>query len=84
MMSEYATSLPLFWGHGEADPLVKFAMGEASVQYLTSQAGVTKTTKDGPLKGLSFNSYPGVGHSTNMQELDDLRMWIKRVIPAEE
>uniref|UniRef100_A0A0W0FQ38 Acyl-protein thioesterase 1 n=1 Tax=Moniliophthora roreri TaxID=221103 RepID=A0A0W0FQ38_MONRR len=32
--------------------------------------------------GLSFNTYHGVAHSTNIQELSDLKTWISKVLPA--
>lgn len=83
MASSHASSLPLFWGHGTLDPLVEYnKMGVASVELLKTQLGFPTTTKDGDLKGLLFNSYP-IGHSTSMQELEDLRDWLKRALPKE-
>lgn len=83
MSSSHATALPIFWGHGSLDPLVEYKkMAQASVEFLTKQIGVPSTTKDGDLKGLSFNTYP-IGHSTNEQELGDLKEWLKRVLPKD-
>jgi lysophospholipase I len=80
MASPHAATLPLFWGHGTLDPLVEYnKMGEASVEFLKTQIGVPSTTKDGDIKGLLFNSY-SIGHSTNQQELGDLKDWLKRVL----
>ncbi|KAF9062230.1 Phospholipase/carboxylesterase/thioesterase [Rhodocollybia butyracea] len=66
--------LPIFWGHGSADPLVKPKFAEESIDWLKS-IGIRS------LSGLSYTFYPGVGHSTNMQELEDLKVWIAKVIP---
>lgn len=76
MMSEHATSIPIFWGHGNIDPLVKFEIGKASVELLTSQLGIPKVS-GGDENGIKFKVYEGVAHSTNKQELDDLQEWLK-------
>jgi hypothetical protein len=31
--------------------------------------------------GLSFNTYKGLGHSVQMQELEDLKMWLGKAVP---
>jgi predicted esterase len=85
MVSDNAKSTPIFWGHGKDDPLVRFDLGEGSAKYLTEVIGIPKATEDGSSQqGLSFNAYAGVEHSTNMQELQDLRAWIKRVLPNKD
>ncbi|KAJ7693823.1 Phospholipase/carboxylesterase/thioesterase [Mycena rosella] len=83
MASEHATKLPIFWGHGAADPLVKFELARASVDFLTKNIGITEAPSTGD-KGLSFNAYPGVGHSTNEQELSDVKAWLTKVLPESE
>ncbi|KDQ64133.1 hypothetical protein JAAARDRAFT_27753 [Jaapia argillacea MUCL 33604] len=80
MTSAHANTVPIFWGHGTEDPLVKYQFALSSVQFLKSQIKVPEA--DGTsIRGLSFNSYPGVGHSTNQKELDDLREWLKKALP---
>jgi lysophospholipase-1 len=82
MASAHAPTTPVFWGHGTLDPLVKYDFGQRSATFLTSQLGMSTTSLSQDVsKGLVFNSYQGIGHSTNQQELDDLQAWIKRVIP---
>ncbi|KAJ7462157.1 Phospholipase/Carboxylesterase-domain-containing protein [Mycena latifolia] len=84
MASEHATSIPIFWGHGTADPLVKFDLAERSVDFLKKNIGIPEAPSTGELKGLSFNAYRGVGHSTNEKELDDLKAFLNKALPASE
>ncbi|KAF5392921.1 hypothetical protein D9757_001195 [Collybiopsis confluens] len=77
-LTSNATKLPIFWGHGSSDPLVKPKLAEESVDFLRN-VGIS-VVKPGELAGLSYNVYPGVGHSTNTQELEDLKTWIAKVI----
>jgi lysophospholipase-1 len=86
MVSEHATSVPIFWGHGTLDSLVKHTFGVESVEWIKRELKVKPTTlKEGAdLKGVAFNSYVGMGHSTDPKELADLSGWLQRVIPKEE
>jgi len=88
MSTRHAASLPIFWGHGTNDPLVKYQFGEESAHFLTKELRVplaaSLVTPDAAgLKGLAFNSYNGVGHSADPKELVDLRNWLKKVIPPD-
>jgi lysophospholipase I len=80
MVTPHSIPVPIFWGHGTLDPLVKYQFGQASAEYLVRQVGIQRAT-DSELVGLNFKPYPGVMHSTIQQELDDLRAWLKRAIP---
>jgi len=79
MAAPHASQIPLFWGHGIADPLVLYDLGTESVKFLTKQIGFTPTS--GSTTGLDFRSYKDLGHSTCRTELDDLSEWIKRIVP---
>ncbi|THH16624.1 hypothetical protein EW146_g4048 [Bondarzewia mesenterica] len=85
MTTQHATELPIFWGHGTHDPLVKYQFARDSVQFLETQVGIAETSIDAAdaagLRGIAFNSYSGVGHSANDKELKDLQGWLKKVIP---
>jgi len=81
MVSKHAKSIPIFWGHGSADPLVKYQLCKDSVDFLVNRLGISQPSSSSERKGLSFKIYEGVGHTTNQEELDDLRSWIKRAIP---
>lgn len=84
MASPYIKSLPIFWGHGKRDPLVKYPLGVRSVEFLKSQLGVLPAASDSPQAGgICFNSYDGLPHSTNNEELRDLLAWLKKVLPGE-
>jgi len=60
-----SSKVPFFIGHGQADPMVPVSFGEKSHSYI---------------KGLgnpvTFRTYPGVEHSCNLQELDDVKDFI--------
>ncbi|QRV72699.1 carbohydrate esterase family 1 protein [Ceratobasidium sp. AG-Ba] len=72
MLSSDATTTPVFWGHGTADPVVPYRFGAGSVQILKDKAG---------FKDIDFKPYQGMGHSTDNQEIIDFSAWLKRVIP---
>ncbi|KAG8745547.1 hypothetical protein FRC10_007725 [Ceratobasidium sp. 414] len=73
MLPPGATTTPIFWGHGTSDPVVPYRFGAGSAQILKEKVG---------FQDVEFNSYQGVGHSTDTQEIVDLSTWLKRVIPA--
>jgi len=89
MMSTNVSNLPIFWGHGKNDPLVTYPkMGKPSADFLVDELGVKRVDEDsqttGIPVGLEFYGYEGVVHSASEEELDDLRNWLKRVIPKQE
>ena len=79
MASQNATSIPIFWGAGSDDPLVKVQFSKDSSDFLIEQLGIP-VAKPGELGGLSYNLYDGVGHTTVPKELNDLKAFIKKVI----
>jgi len=74
-----ATVVPIFWGHGEDDPLVPLSLGQLSKEELKT-AGVNEAKESGE-PGIFFKTYPGLGHSADMQEINDWASWLKKVIP---
>nr|GAT51571.1 acyl-protein thioesterase 1 [Mycena chlorophos] len=82
MISEHAKSLPIFWGHGSADPLVRHELAVKSVDFLRESIGINTSPTAEQLVGLSFTSYAGVQHSVNDRELSDLKTWLKKVLPS--
>ncbi|RDB20092.1 Acyl-protein thioesterase 1 [Hypsizygus marmoreus] len=81
MASPNSASIPVFWGHGSNDPLVKFQFCKDSSDFLTKQLGMPTSNSVEECKGLTYNIYEGMGHTTNPKELDDLKTWIKKAIP---
>ncbi|KAJ3554232.1 hypothetical protein NM688_g3212 [Phlebia brevispora] len=80
MMAEDARSRPIFWGHGQQDVLVKYAWAEDAFRFL--QHDLTfRAAKNGDIKGIEFHSYKGLAHATSDEELNDLRIWLQRVVP---
>ncbi|KAL4062862.1 Phospholipase/carboxylesterase/thioesterase [Scleroderma yunnanense] len=85
MMSDHARSLPIFWGHGTADPLVRYEFATMSIEYLVKHCGLTRLRRDEIGKpGLTFVEYPGMEHSSCPQEFTDLGEFLKRAVPALE
>jgi lysophospholipase-1 len=79
MVSPNATSIPIFWGTGSVDPLVKAQFAKDSSDFLIEQLGIP-VAKPGGLGGLSYNIYEGMGHITVPKELEDLKAFIKKAI----
>mmetsp|Transcript_28538 Transcript_28538/g.31705 ORF Transcript_28538/g.31705 Transcript_28538/m.31705 type:complete len:232 (+) Transcript_28538:88-783(+) len=61
---------PLFWGHGDCDPMVRIDWGKQSF----------KTLQNNGVKG-EFNTYQGMQHSACEQELDDLLRFMQKCLP---
>jgi len=74
-----ATTVPIFWGHGEDDPLVPLSIGKLSKEEL-EKAGVKEANESGG-PGISFNTYPKLGHSADMGEIADWENWLGKVVP---
>lgn len=79
-MSAHATSLPIFWGHGEQDTLVSFSGAQDTVQFMKRELGISDASAENP-SGLEFHSYD-ISHSASETELADLKTWLRRVIPS--
>ena len=85
MRASHASSTPIFWGHGTADPLVTFSIGKASVEFLTTRLGLPAVSDNASdatsLKGIMFRSYSGLQHGAAPEELTDLKEWLKKILP---
>lgn len=66
--------LPVFIGHGDADPLVPVQLARQTAEGLRKHG----------LQNTELHTYPGVGHSTCPQELQDLRAFLLRVLPEKQ
>ncbi|GAA5953571.1 hypothetical protein JCM10213_009327, partial [Rhodosporidiobolus nylandii] len=75
MKTDHANKLPVFHGHGTADPVVQYIWGKSTADKLRNELGFGDN--------LEFHSYEGMGHSFCEEEQADLEKWIKRVLPAE-
>lgn len=80
MMSDHARTLPIFMGHGTADPVVAFQHGQNSAEYLTLDCGFKKATEEA-LVGVTFKSYDSLGHQSSPEELTDVAEFLRNVIP---
>jgi len=80
MMSDYARTLPIFFGHGTADSVVRFRHGKQSAEYLKSDCGIKEATEE-DLVGVTFKSYGSMGHEASPRELNDVAKFLQAVIP---
>ncbi|OAP56775.1 hypothetical protein AYL99_08887 [Fonsecaea erecta] len=65
---------PFFMGHGDADEVVKHQWGAQSAEFLRKELG----------HKVDFKTYPGLPHSADMKEIDDLEEFIKQCLPPSE
>ncbi|MCJ1393150.1 hypothetical protein MMC18_006022 [Xylographa bjoerkii] len=61
---------PVFMGHGDADPTVKYAWGQRTAATL-KELGY----------GVDFRTYPGLQHSADPEEIDDLEKYLLARLP---
>jgi len=80
MMTDYARTLPIFLGHGTADPMVAFQLGQKSAELLTSDCGIKKATEE-DLVGVTFKAYSSMGHQSSPRELSDVAKFLQKVLP---
>lgn len=80
LIASHATTLPIFWGHGEEDPLVPLSIAERSKEELRG-VGVNEAKEFGQ-PGISYRAYPGLDHSADAAEINDWTNWLKKVIPS--
>lgn len=64
---------PIFMGHGSADELVKYEWGRQTAQALRDLG-----------HSVDFRAYPGLAHSADMDEINDLEEWFQERLPPVE
>ncbi|WWC72965.1 uncharacterized protein I206_106929 [Kwoniella pini CBS 10737] len=75
--TDHANQIPIFWGHGTADPVVNYEYGQQSIEMLKNLGFPLLspgTTFQRP--GIRFESYKGLPHSSSPQEIEDLKQWL--------
>ncbi|GME94618.1 unnamed protein product [[Candida] boidinii] len=60
---------PIFQGHGTSDPVIPYENAKKAGEFFKVTLG---------FKNLSFNTYPGMPHSTSPQEVEDIKNFIKK------
>nr|POE59126.1 acyl-protein thioesterase 1 [Quercus suber] len=66
-------STPIFMGHGDADPVVRYPWGQMTAQKLVEWGW-----------DVTFKTYPGLPHSAAPQEIEDLEEYLDGRIPPLE
>ncbi|KAH8921814.1 hypothetical protein BT69DRAFT_1264091, partial [Atractiella rhizophila] len=72
LATDHARNLQVFWGHGKADPLIKYQWAEMSVSLMRERL---------KMKNIDFRGYDGVVHTASQEELDDMAEWLEKRIP---
>ncbi|KAH8922578.1 alpha/beta-hydrolase, partial [Atractiella rhizophila] len=72
LATDHARTLQVFWGHGKADPLIKYQWAEMSVSLMREKL---------KMKNIDFRGYDGVVHTASQEELDDMAEWLEKRIP---
>ncbi|GAA6029984.1 hypothetical protein JCM8097_009201 [Rhodosporidiobolus ruineniae] len=84
------TALPVYWAHGDADPYLTYSDALACVAYLSPAAVPPSVSHlDRPalrlgLKDVQFSTQPGLDHSANGVEMDEVKEWLTRVLSRSE
>lgn len=73
MGTQINKNTPIFLAHGERDPVVKYAWGEASKKTLSQNLGYE----------VEWRTYPNLEHSADPQEIADMEKWLQKRIPAQ-
>ncbi|KAI0638593.1 Phospholipase/carboxylesterase [Trametes polyzona] len=86
MLNDHAKKLPIFWGHGKSDVIVRFDRATASLDAIKSELQLnTLVSPDKVLEGgIEFHAYDFLAHSVNDQELADLKTFLRKVLPQQE
>ncbi|KAG1472296.1 hypothetical protein G6F56_001622 [Rhizopus delemar] len=71
--SEANKKTPFLIGHGDADPVVNYKLGQSSVELLRSLD-----------YNVTFKTYPDQGHIVSDAELEEFSRFLSRVIPLNE
>lgn len=65
---------PVFMAHGTADGVIEYKYAEMSKSALVD---------DLKMPNVDFHSYRGMGHSSCEEEMEDLKAFLQKVLPAE-
>ncbi|KIM37859.1 hypothetical protein M413DRAFT_251578 [Hebeloma cylindrosporum] len=93
--TEFAKTMPIFWGHGTEDRQVDFKIWKGLAKVLAGQLGIPfidseqsvwvseRVSRENETAGLLFYTYEDLGHWFNEQELQDVAKWISILIPEQ-
>lgn len=70
MASDVSKRTPLFWGHGDADDVVKYQWGCHSVDLLKSKG-----------YSVDLHTYKGMSHGSCPQEMRDVLTFLQNRLP---
>ncbi|BGP45370.1 hypothetical protein JCM10450v2_001188 [Rhodotorula kratochvilovae] len=71
LQTDHAHEMPVFWGHGAADPVVHYRWAEESIEHLTKLG----------FRDIEFHTYDGLEHDVSRPEEKDLAAWLSRLLP---
>jgi len=65
--------VPILHCHGEADPMVNINMARRSKEMVTQMGA----------KNYELKTYPGLVHSVSMEEIQDVKEFLEKVVPSD-
>ncbi|KAK0442538.1 Phospholipase/carboxylesterase/thioesterase [Desarmillaria tabescens] len=77
-----AKDIPMFIAHGTDDKVIGLQTNRKCVDALKAAGFVLRDSTD-EVGGISYYVYEGMGHSVDMQEMDDLKDWLKKNISSD-
>ncbi|KAK8843957.1 acyl-protein thioesterase 1 [Kwoniella newhampshirensis] len=81
LKSPHAHDTPIFWGHGDNDQVVGYQYGQRSVELLKKLGfPLLPPGKTFGRPGVRFETYPGMGHSSTPQEIEDFKAWLTEAL----
>ncbi|KAF8800237.1 Phospholipase/carboxylesterase [Phlegmacium glaucopus] len=92
ILTPLAKQIPIFWGHGKQDLQVDHEFSLECAKTLSSHLEIPfrsyenvaltrQELQETSSHGLRFYSYESLGHMVGIQELDDLFVWVRFLLP---
>lgn len=90
-LATHADQLPIFIGHGTADPVVRHEFGARSAKFLRAGdgggqglgLGKFRQGENGKWRGVWTEDYTGMPHSACPEEIEHVGEFLEKIVPAQ-
>lgn len=90
-LAKDADQVPVFIGHGTADPVVRYEFGSRSAKFLRAGdgggqglgLGTFRKGENGKWRGVWSEDYQGMPHSACPEEIEHVGEFLEKVVPAQ-
>lgn len=76
LRAETSSNLRVLQAHGSADPVVQYQYGARTAEFLKKELAI-------PAENVEFKTYQGMPHSACPQEIEDIAVFLEKVIPSQ-